>query len=241
MAYLGGKAKNSDHILSILNSPHFDNLDYLEPFVGYGHILRRVNNKKSYTVSDNNPLLINLLKCVQNKNIKYPTVTKEEFHELKKLYRKDGIIKFKTPFAAFTYAFNGIEFSGYVNKNGKRVYPRERKNYYDSLRQNKIFMKSNIYLKDYSTWNPKTTLIYCDPPYRGTSSYVTSMSFDHDKFWNIIRKWSKNNYVFVSEYSAPSDFKVISSSKKHSTVAGKGSGDIRNENLYVYKYGMIVI
>ncbi|MBP02217.1 MAG: hypothetical protein CMM25_05370 [Rhodospirillaceae bacterium] len=49
MAYVGGKTKGAKHIIDILNDPKYDNLPYVEPFVGYGHILRRVVNKKNTT------------------------------------------------------------------------------------------------------------------------------------------------------------------------------------------------
>ena len=49
MAYLGGKSKGYQHIINILNSKCFDNFDYLEPFIGYAHILRRVKHKRSYS------------------------------------------------------------------------------------------------------------------------------------------------------------------------------------------------
>ena len=49
MSYIGGKARGSQHILAVLNHPHFDGYDYVEPFVGMGHVLRRVTNKRSYT------------------------------------------------------------------------------------------------------------------------------------------------------------------------------------------------
>lgn len=48
-------------------------------------------------------------------------------------------------------------------------------------------------------------LIYCDPPYEGTTSYKTG-AFDHPKFWDWCRKMSEKNLVFVSEYKAPDDF-----------------------------------
>ena len=70
MSYLGGKAKGADHILEILNHEIFDGLHYYEPFVGYCHILRRVENKKSYHACDSNKLLIALLKGLQE-NKKY--------------------------------------------------------------------------------------------------------------------------------------------------------------------------
>ena len=34
MSYIGGKARGAAHILAVLNHPRFDDLPYLEPFVG---------------------------------------------------------------------------------------------------------------------------------------------------------------------------------------------------------------
>ena len=60
-------------------------------------------------------------------------------------------------------------------------------------------------------------LIYCDPPYKATEGYSTG-EFDHDKFWETMRKWSQNNCVFISEETAPSDFKVVWKRKKRRTL-----------------------
>ena len=49
------------------------------------------------------------------------------------------------------------------------------------------------------------SVVYCDPPYKGTADYIAS--FDHDKFWDWVR--IQANPVFVSEYNAPKDIKVI--------------------------------
>lgn len=232
MAYVGGKAKTFQHITNILNNECFDNFDYLEPFIGYGHILRRIINKKSYKASDNNPLLVTLLKYIQ-KNNKYPNISEKEYYKLKSDESKKNLIK--KSFAAFTYSYNGKEFGGYTNIVDERNYPKERKKYYDLLRENQTFMKTNISLKDYDEYNPQNKLIYCDPPYRKTTGYTTSTDFDYDKFWNIMRKWSKKNYVFISEYKAPKDFVIISSNKKHSTLSGRGSTSLRTERLFVHE------
>ena len=58
--------------------------------------------------------------------------------------------------------------------------------------------------------------------------------FDHDKFWNVMRVWSKDNLVFISEETAPSDFKCI---WKKKYARGKGlskSGRTVYEKLFVY-------
>ena len=77
MAFVGSKAKGADHILEVLNDPIFDGMHYVEPFCGYCHILRRVENKKSYKASDCNPLLITLLKAIQSKR-KLPVINESE-------------------------------------------------------------------------------------------------------------------------------------------------------------------
>ena len=130
-----------------VNNKCFDNFDYLEPFVGYGHILRRVVNKKSYMASDSNELLIQLLNFVQNTNKKYPKISEKEYIDLK----NDKSVKnrVKKAFAAFCYSYNGKEFGGYTNIVGERNYPKERKKYYDSLRKNDTFMDTKLMLKNY--------------------------------------------------------------------------------------------
>jgi DNA adenine methylase len=58
---------------------------------------------------------------------------------------------------------------------------------------------------------PKGAVIYCDPPYANTKQYgyANQEKMDYDHFWNWVRELSKDNYVFVSEQSAPDDFEII--------------------------------
>lgn len=49
------------------------------------------------------------------------------------------------------------------------------------------------------------SIIYCDPPYKNTAGYTRD--FDHDKFWQWIRQCP--HPVYVSEYTAPPDIKVV--------------------------------
>ena len=56
--------------------------------------------------------------------------------------------------------------------------------------------------------------------------------FDSDKFWKIMRKWSEDNIVVVSEYKAPKDFKMIWQSKTN--VMHNGKKNIKTEKLFVY-------
>ncbi len=232
MAYVGGKSKGAEHILNILNNKKYNNMPYLEPFVGYAHILRRVENKKTYIACDANPLVISLLQGVQNKKLKYPHISREQYYKLK---TKVNDFSFKRAIAAFCYSYNGKEWGGYTFASScerRENYPLERKNYYDSLRKNDIFMKSKLSVKDYKTLKPKGFLIYCDPPYAKTTGY--SPDFNHKVFWDTMRKWAKNNTVFISEYNAPKDFKCVAKKPKTQSLNGKGSGKIVFEKLFKY-------
>ena len=81
MAYLGGKSRRAQHIISVLNDKAFDGMTYFEPFVGYCHILRCVRKKRRYIAADNNPLLCKLLRHIQSGK-SYPSVSREEYKKL---------------------------------------------------------------------------------------------------------------------------------------------------------------
>ena len=56
--------------------------------------------------------------------------------------------------------------------------------------------------------NPPKSIIYCDPPYANTKQYT--QMFDSKVFWSWVRrKHSEGHSVYISEYTAPSAFKVI--------------------------------
>lgn len=55
---------------------------------------------------------------------------------------------------------------------------------------------------------PKHAVIYCDPPYANTAEYAQN-NFNHVQFWDWVRGKSKTHNVYISEYTAPPDFKAI--------------------------------
>ena len=57
----------------------------------------------------------------------------------------------------------------------------------------------------YENLDFENCLIYCDPPYQGSTPYKTG-SFNHEHFFNWCMEQAKKNVVFVSEYKAPDDF-----------------------------------
>ena len=80
---------------------------------------------------------------------------------------------------------------------------------------------------------PVNSLVYCDPPYAGTTQGYSSTSFDSIMFWNTMRHWAREgNTVLVSEYVAP-DFahEVWSTDTKTSMHCREGKAP-RVEKLF---------
>jgi site-specific DNA-adenine methylase len=73
------------------------------------------------------------------------------------------------------------------------------------------------------------SVIYCDPPYAGTAEYKEG-AFNHEAFWQWCR--TQNNPVFVSEYNAPDDFKIVAEFKHRQTLSATKNANVTIEKLY---------
>ena len=61
--------------------------------------------------------------------------------------------------------------------------------------------------------------------------------FNTEEFWDVMRNWSKNNDVYISEYVAPDDFEcVLEIQTKTDIRNGKNQLDKRVEKLFKYKF-----
>ena len=236
MPYPGSKAKRSGFLLHVLNAPCFDGWDYVEPFLGMAHVLRRVERKRRYTASDANPLLMCLLRAVQRGDA-LPTVSRERYAQLR---RREGEVTVERSVAAFS-TFRGKEWGGYVDRytrRGGRVddVAGARERYYALLRENAQFARAELACCDYRDHPspPDATLVYCDPPYRGVSGY--SLPFDHDAFWATATRWSREGrgVVLVSEYAAPDDWVCVASQPKLRVFSGGDRSAPRVERLFVH-------
>jgi site-specific DNA-adenine methylase len=260
MGYIGGKARGLAHILAVLNDEHFDGYDYLEPFVGMAHVLRRVVNKRTYTASDANARVMRLLTAIHVGEA-LPSITRERYAQLRAEHavshtRSEASLleseadDLETAVAAFQYSFNGREFGGYVNTYTRRNgtiddIPGSRANYYATLHNSPSFQSVTLSHCDYRAHSPSLQsatrackhkcLVYCDPPYQGTTGYKGTPPFDHAAFWQTVRDWSADNVVLVSEYAAPGDFVCVASKVKASCLAGGHKQTPRVERLFIHE------
>jgi len=230
MSFAGGKLTNADYIIDILNHPCFDNLDYIEPFIGYAHILQRIKNKNSYIASDYSEDIVHLHKCIQDTSINYPDyISREHYNEL----RKQGIVSSDRSFTSVAWSYRGKVWGGYGGDFLNGAVPKRHYKYYDKLRQNQVYMSTDISHRCYTDYLSVTDkLIYLDPPYVNTIGFSGTGKFDTELFWENTRKLSVNNWVFISEYEFPDDFISVGSVIKRNNLAS--SNEPRYEFLCIH-------
>ena len=100
-------------------------------------------------------------------------------------------------------------------------------------------LKTNIDIKvfgfDFESLNiPQNALIYCDPPYAGTTGY-NGGDFDSDRFWEWAREVSKQNLLAVSEYKAPDDFVPILEIAKTCQYSATNNAKKALEKLFIHE------
>jgi DNA adenine methylase len=125
----------------------------------------------------------------------------------------------------FMGSFNGKFFEGgYGGTVGKRNYIREAISNIE--KQIPLIRGVEFHNVGYDELNiPPRSIIYCDPPYAGTTRYSVSKGFDHVKFWQWCReKASEGHSVFISEYNAPDDFECVWQKNVSSSIGNVNRG-----------------
>jgi DNA adenine methylase len=242
MSYQGGKVKIGKRIYKVLKNleEYFeeDKLDYLEPFVGFCGVMRHFGFEggRQLNGSDANKDVIAMWQATQKGWEPPTTCTKEKYESLK----NSKLISAERGFIGVACSYSGIFFVGY---RGTQTFKNGGKNKtVDSAAMtarsvNKISkMVKHVFFKagNYQNIIPKNMLIYCDPPYL-SNKYQQSQffHFDHEEFWDLMRKWSEDNLIVISEYNAPKDFKAIWSSKL--AVSHNGKTNVKIEKLFVHE------
>jgi DNA adenine methylase len=220
MRYMGGKSRLGKEISEILKSYRKPNQVYLEPFVGSGAVIEHMDGMRI-----GNDLFYGLL---QEGWTPFNSLTKEEYDEYRYNTKWTNKNIHLQSFVGIGCSFGGKLWGGYAQGDSRNFCDETKRNLLKQLLKIQDVMFTCM---DYKRLNPKNMLIYCDPPYKGTTQYKGLDDFNHEEFWNTVRKWSINNTVIVSEYQAPDDFEIIWS-KKTKTVLTK---DLNVKNSRVEK------
>jgi DNA adenine methylase len=229
MRYVGSKGRHAKDIVPILESHWSDHKFYIEPFVGGGNLFCKVSlpNKIGFD-ADKYPIA--LLKAIRDGWVPPENISEEEYYSVKS--NKDSFADHYVAFVGFCCSFSGKFFGGYARDRNNTNYAAVGSR--SLLRQSCGLSGANLAVRRYEEMGyiPSKSLIYCDPPYKGTQGYTNSI--DHEHFWSWCRGLVKGGHtVFVSEYEAPNYAKVVWSKSVGSTLDHKNRGKTNTEKLFM--------
>lgn len=240
--YLGSKQRIAKDIVPILQKYIDDNnIDtYYEPFVGGANVIEKIKCKNRIG-NDIHKYLIAMWRKIQD-GWDFPLhISEEEYHKVRT--HKDDFPDYYVGLVGFTATFGSKWFNGYARRKNKGDIPNEAlRNIKKQVSQilDVKFLCGDYRNNEYS--NIKNAVVYCDPPYQNTTKFKTK-PFDYDDFWDWCRKISKDNFVFISSYDAPQDFKCIWSKEilmKMNNCDKSYNADKRKrtEKLFIYEGGL---
>lgn len=211
MRYLGGKTRIVKQIVNYMSAVRDDDMTWVEPFMGSGKVISRVNNPR--IGADVNHELISLFKMLQQ-GYKPPTdVSEDLYNEIKN--NQDSYPAHLRGFVSFACSFAGMRWASYAKDAQNTNYALRG---YNALMKQKHLMHGvDLYSCDYKSLKiPPRSLIYCDPPYINTAGY--GFDFDHSEFYQwCIARANEGHLVFISEYEAP--FEMVWSKEVNVTVS----------------------
>lgn len=229
MKYMGSKNRIAKHLLPIMLENR-NGRTWVEPFVGGANMIDKVDGKR--IGADFNEYVISLFTGIQNGFIPPNEVSEEEYKQT----RLNRVVTPLVSFIGFGCSYSGKWFGGYARGNTNKGQPR---NYCLESKKNILKQAENLKGVEFihSSYQdleiPANSLIYCDPPYEGTTKYKDG--FSHTEFWEWCRTKTKEGHqVFISEYNAPSDFKSIYSKEVNSSLTKDTGSKKANEQLFVY-------
>lgn len=200
MKYMGSKNRIAKDILPIILKGRTDQT-YVEPFVGGCNLIDKVQGRR--IGADINSDLIGMWKALQAGWLPPKNVSEFEYYAA----RQSADIPLKT-YISINLSYSGKIWGGYARDGkGKRNYGEEA---FKNVTKQILFIKGVEFVacsyEDLSI--PDDSIIYCDPPYKGTTKYKHSLDYEAFYHWCRIQK-ANGHSIFISEYSMPIDFKCV--------------------------------
>ena len=204
MKYMGSKVRHAKELLPIILANRTEGQWYVEPFVGGANMIDKVDGNR--IGADYNEYLAEMWKAVSS-GWNPPEFFKEEdyssIRQNKGQYPKELVA-----YVGFALSCGGKWFGGWCRDGaGKRNYVKEA--YNNACKQFPNLRGVDFHHSSYDELDiPPNSIIYCDPPYKGTTKYKDD--FDHEPFYEWCRQKRKEGHqIFVSEYWMPDDFVCV--------------------------------
>jgi len=241
MKYMGSKARIAKQILPIILKDRNPAQWYVEPFVGGANMIDKVDGLR--LGADSNAWVVRALEFIRDgeppKNNN--EFTEDDYNECYRLAKGEIPVSLKDKgligFALIAYSFGAKWCGGWSrgknSRGGQRDYVAEQ--YRAAVKQkpklNGVYFTHSRY--DELSF-PDNSIIYCDPPYANTTKYKDD--FNHSDFWQWCRARTKDGHkLFVSEYTAPEDFKCVWRQELNVSVSRKGGHKKAVEKLFIHE------
>ena len=221
MKYMGSKRRIAKDILPIILKDRKPEQWYVEPFAGGMNSICEVDGNR--IANDYHYYLIEMWKAIEGGWV--PRLyTKEEYKDVQ--INKDRYPPEVVGWVGFNCSYSGKYFGGYAGQTKTKI--GTVRDYQVEAISNVLKQKeklSGVVFRNQSYIDldvPNNSIIYCDPPYQGTTKYKTG-DFDHDIFWEWCRIMKKMGHtIFISEYNAPEDFKCVWQKELKSSLSANG-------------------
>lgn len=251
--YLGGKSRISKQISEVINNEvsrwevknsttdsgnnrerereRESNLTFVSLFCGSCSIESKVKGFDNVICNDKHEYLIELFKGVQNGYDLPEEISEEQYKYIREHKDEDKVL---TGFVGFGCSFGGKWFGGYARNKTNTNYALQSKK--SLLKDMDNLMTAQFTCQDYhDVIIPNNSIVYADPPYNNTTGYGKD-KFNSDEFWEYMRVISKNNKVFISEQTAPSDFECVWEKEFTRTLDSNKDNQFKVvEKLFTYK------
>jgi DNA adenine methylase len=202
MKYMGGKFKIAKQLTAIMKTYRQPNQCYIEPFVGGANVISHMDGWR--IGADSHANLIKFYDALAKGYFPPENISEKLYNRMKQ--NPDNYDPL-SGYAGFALSWGGKWF-------GRWARGKTNRNYVDEAYRALIKQKMNLVTVQWvcSTFDklyvPKNSLIYCDPPYAGTTRYTSD--FDTKVFWEWVDKQANLGHtLFVSEYHAPDFMKVV--------------------------------
>lgn len=252
MHYLGSKARHAKDITAITLAERRPDQIYVEPFVGGGNIINIVPQGAGRIANDLNRHMVALLKAAGEGWLPPERMTQTQWNKIRKDPKgfelkpfgvdeahRDALIAFAATGPTFGSMWMGEWAKDYEGKEGTRYRQARDAVARDAAGLAGIEFHSGSFL---DLVIPDGSLVYCDPPYSGTTGYagatqkikvgeaLSKNTWKAGTFWrwadDLIDK--KGCRVFVSEYKGPdaSMYKDVVPSTSEELVALRAEYDV---------------
>lgn len=234
MKYMGSKNRIAKEILPIMLEYRTPNQWWIEPFVGGGNMIDKVTGNR--LGSDNDKYVIEALIAIRDCLSELPKNNKEfTENDYKQLRQNDNYIY--KGYAGYAFSYGGKWLGGWSRTNSTSINQRDyvAESYRNAVNQSPLLQGVKLLTCNYLDLQlPDDSLIYCDPPYEGTTKYKSN--FNYPIFWQWCRDMTnKGHTVFISEYNAPDDFECIWQKEIVSSLTKDTGSKTGIEKLFKFK------